>query len=326
MRGRSRKEPVTLWSIGAVVGSLVVSPSCQNNDATPSTTTQTSATGEPDQRIGGTLILATTTSTRDSGLLDVLVPLFEKQTGVSVKVIAVGTGAALRMAAKGDADAVLVHAPEAEQAYVKSGDLVEGRHVMHNDFVLLGPAADPVGAKAAKNLDEALAAVAERGVFVSRGDDSGTHKKELALWSSSAVSLQTIKRREETGQGMGATLHIADERQAYTLSDRATYLAHRTRLKLQVVAEGDPRLINDYHVYVVSPGKHDGVKAAQARAWVAFLTSAEVQARIAGFGKADFGESLFVPDGAKPADAGAPLAPHPKPAPSTALSGTPSGS
>ena len=324
MRGRFRREPAALWGIGAIVGSLVVAPSCQSNDATPGTATQPSATGEPNQQIGGTMILATTTSTRDSGLLDVLVPLFEKQTGVNVKVIAVGTGAALRMAAKGDADAVLVHAPQAEQAYVEAGDLVEGRLVMHNDFVLLGPATDPADTKTAKNLNEALARVAAHGVFVSRGDDSGTHKKELSLWASSAVALQAIKRREETGQGMGATLHIADERQGYTLSDRATYLAHRKRLKLEVVAEGDARLINHYRVYVVSPDKHQGIKAKQSRAWAAFLVTPEVQARIGSFGTADFGQPLFVPDATKKGVA--PSAPPPKLAPSAALSSAAGGS
>ena len=285
-----------MWGVGALVGSLVAVPGCRD-EAPKQVAPESSVTSEA--RVGGTMILATTTSTRDSGLLDVLVPLFEEQTGVKVKVIAVGTGAALRMAAKGDADAVLVHAPKAEETYVRSGDLVEGRHVMHNDFVLLGPASDPAGAKKAKSLDDALAAIAKNGTFVSRGDDSGTHKKELSLWASSSVSIPAVQR-EETGQGMGATLQIADQREAYTLSDRATYLAHRRRLKLQIVSEGDRRLLNDYHVYVVNPDKHKDIKAKPSRAWVAFLMSPPVQRRIAGFGKEDFGQPLFVPDGEAP--------------------------
>lgn len=250
--------------------------------------------------IGGSMILATTTSTQDSGLLDVLVPEFKKRTGVDAKVVAVGTGAALEMAAKGDADAVLVHAPASEKKYVDSGDLAEGKLVMHNDFVIVGPPSDPAKVKGLKDLNAAMAAIASAGRFISRGDDSGTHKKELDLWRVAGIALASVKQREETGQGMGATLNIASERRAYTFTDRATYLALRKNLDLEVLVEGSGALLNIYHVYVVNPARHKGVKKAQARAFAAFLVSAEAQAIIATFGKDQFGEPLFVADAGKP--------------------------
>ena len=223
------------------------------------------------------IIFATTTSTQDTGLLDVLVPRFEKRSGIEVKVIAVGTGAALRMAATGDADVVLVHAPEAERVYVDSGDLVEGQRVMYNTFVLAGPPSDPAGVRQASSVVEAMKTIGARGVFISRGDDSGTHKKELELWTRAGVDPRSIKR-EETGQGMGATLNVADQRGAYVLTDKATYLALRKRLKLAILFEGGTELRNIYTIYVVNPTKHAKVKAAAARAFAAFWVSPEVQA------------------------------------------------
>ncbi len=244
----------------------------------------------------GSIILATTTSTQDSGLLDVLVPRFEKESGVAVKVIAVGTGAALRMASTGDADVALVHAPEAEKPYVEAGDLIEGRRVMHNDFVILGPADDPAGVRSRTAAADAMRAIAERGVFISRGDDSGTHKQELILWASARIDPRSIGRREETGQGMGATLNVADQKRAYTLTDRGTYLALRKRLGLVILFQGDPGLQNVYHVYVVNPGKHDGTNATGARAFARFLVSSGVQRAIADFKRQEYGEALFFPD------------------------------
>jgi tungstate transport system substrate-binding protein len=242
------------------------------------------------------MILATTTSTQDSGLLDVLVPRFEKESGVAVKVIAVGTGAALRMGSTGDADAVLVHAPDAERKYVDSGDLIEGRRVMHNDFVIVGPADDPAGVRDQKTAPAAMHAIAGRGTFVSRGDDSGTHKQELALWAKAGIAPSSVAKREETGQGMGATLNVADQRRAYTLTDRGTYLALRKRLQLVVLFEGDPALANIYHVYVVNPAKHARINAAGARKFAEFLVSAPVQHTIGEFKRAEYGQSLFFPD------------------------------
>ncbi len=242
----------------------------------------------------GTVILATTTSTYDSGLLDELIPRFEERTGITVKVIAVGTGAALRMAGEGNADAVLVHAPEAEAPYVAGGDLVSGRLVMTNDFVIVGPPDDPAAAASASDLPAALAAIAAEGRFVSRGDDSGTHKKELALWAVAGIDPAALSR-EETGQGMGATLTIASERGAYTLTDRATYLALRDVLDLAVLVEGDATLLNIYRIHVVNPDKHDDVAAEQAEAFAAFLLEPETQALIGRFRAEEFGRSLFTP-------------------------------
>jgi tungstate transport system substrate-binding protein len=241
------------------------------------------------------IILATTTSTEDSGLLDVLVPRFEKERRIQVKVIAVGSGAALRMAAKGDADVVLVHSPAAERPYVESGDLVDARRVMYNDFVVVGPKTDPAGVREAKTIGDAMRAIAARATFISRGDDSGTHAQELALWAQAKVSPASI-RREETGQGMGATLNVADQKRAYTLSDRGTFLSLRSRLDLGMLFEGDAALRNVYHVYAVNPARHPRVKYTEARAFLDFLVSVPVQQTIGAFGREAFGQPLFFPD------------------------------
>ena len=251
----------------------------------------------------GAVILATTTSTYDSGLLDEIVPRFEARAGVDVKVIAVGTGAALRMAAAGDVDAVLVHAPEAEAPYIASGDLIGGRLVMTNDFVIVGPPDDPAAAAAAPDLPAALAAIAAYGRFVSRGDDSGTHKRELALWAAAGLDPAALPR-EETGQGMGATLTIASERRAYALTDRATYLVLREALDLAVLVEGRPGLLNLYHVHVVNPERHAGVAAKEAHAFAAFLLEPETQRLIGRFRALEFGRALFTPAAESPAGGG----------------------
>ena len=242
------------------------------------------------------IILATTTSTQDSGLLDVLVPRFEMARGIEVKVIAVGTGAALRMAASGDADVVLVHAPRAERTYVNAGDLIEGRLVMHNDFVVVGPPDDPARVRGQRTIADAMRAIAARGTFISRGDESGTHAEELALWVDAGVDPRAVPRREETGQGMGATLSVAEQKRAYTLTDRGTYLAQRRRLTLAIVLQGDPRLRNVYHVYAVNPARHPKAKVAQARQFIEFLVLPAIQYAIGAFKRDQFGESLFVPD------------------------------
>jgi tungstate transport system substrate-binding protein len=244
------------------------------------------------------ITLATTTSTQDTGLLDSLLPMFKQETGIDVKPIAVGTGAALEMARRGDADAVLVHAPEAEAAYVQSGDLISGRLIMHNDFVILGPASDPAHVRGAQSLLAQMRAIAAGGAFVSRGDGSGTEKKELALWKAAGISPASLPRREETGQGMGATLLVADARQTYTLTDRGTYLAFKDRLTLVPLVEGDTALRNIYHAYVVNPGKHPTAHRSEAERFVRFLVDPKVQAWIGRFGQAKFGQPLFVPDAA----------------------------
>lgn len=244
----------------------------------------------------GEIILATTTSTQDTGLLDSLLPMFKRETCIEVKPIAVGTGAALEMARRGDADAVLVHAPEAERAYVESGELIEGRLIMHNDFLIIGPAGDPARVRGQKDAAQAMKAIGGAGSFVSRGDGSGTEKKELELWKAAGVSPASLGRREETGQGMGATLLIADSRQTYTLTDRGTYLAFKDKLTLVPLVEGDPRLRNIYHAYVVNPGKHPTAHRSEALRFVQYLTNPEVQQWIGQFGRAKYGEPLFVPD------------------------------
>ena len=250
------------------------------------------------------LRLATTTSTQDSGLLDSLLPAFTAATGIEVKVIAVGSGAALELGRRGDADVVLSHAPEAERAYVASRDLVEGRLVMHNAFLVVGPAADPARAKG-RPLREGLALIARTGPFVSRADGSGTDKKEIALWRQVGIDPGLVAGREMTGQGMGATLQVAEQRHGYTLTDRATYLALRGQLTLVPILSGDPELMNIYHVYVVNPASHAEVHVPQARAFVEFLVSPGTQRIIADFGRARYGEPLFVADAGK-AEAGAP--------------------
>jgi tungstate transport system substrate-binding protein len=242
------------------------------------------------------IILATTTSTQDSGLLDVLVPRFTKESGIEVKVIAVGSGAALRMASRGDADVVLVHAPAAERPYVERGDLVDGRGVMHNDFVIVGPNGDPAGIRGLTSVNDVMRALAARAAFVSRGDDSGTHSQEMALWTAARIDPRSLTRREETGQGMGATLNIADQKRAYTLTDRGTYLSLRRRLDLAILLQGDVSLRNVYHVYAVNAAKYPRVKRAEARAFIDFLVSAPIQRAIAAFKRDEYGESLFSPD------------------------------
>ncbi|HTT66863.1 MAG TPA: substrate-binding domain-containing protein [Gemmatimonadales bacterium] len=247
---------------------------------------------------GGSIILATTTSTQDSGLLDSLVPLFTAATGIDVKVIAVGSGAALELGRRGDADVVLSHAPDAERGYVASGDLIERRLVMHNDFLVVGPAADPARAEG-HPLREGLALIARTGPVISRADGSGTDKKELALWHQGGIDPARVAGREMTGQGMGATLQVAEQRQGYALTDRATYLALRPRLTLVPVLSGDPGLMNVYHVYVVNPARHSRVHLAEARAFVDFLVGAGAQELIGAFGRARYGEPLFVADAGK---------------------------
>ena len=245
---------------------------------------------------GGSMTLATTTSTQDTGLLDSLLPRFARETGIEVKAISVGTGAALEMARRGDADAVLVHAPEVERTYVEGGFLVGGRRVMHNDFILLGPAADPAGVRGSRDAAAAMQAIARGGSFVSRGDGSGTEQKELTLWKAAGTEPAALPKREETGQGMGATLLVAEQRQTYTLTDRATYLAFRDRLTLVPLFEGDPLLYNVYHAYMVNPGKYPSVRWREATAFVRFLTAPATQEWIGQFGISEWGQPLFVPD------------------------------
>ncbi|SPF32369.1 Extracellular solute-binding protein, family 1 [Syntrophobacter sp. SbD1] len=245
------------------------------------------------------LILATTTSTQDSGLLDYLIPIFEKKTGYRVKTVAVGTGQSLAMGEKGEADVLLTHAEEAEKKVVDSGAVRNYQLVMHNDFVIVGPADDPAGVKG-KSSVEALRSIAAKGViFVSRGDDSGTQKKELSIWKKAELNPRGAKWYRESGQGMGATLLMASEKQGYTLTDRATYLAQKKNLELEILSEGDKTLLNIYHVMEVNPDKFRKVNAAGGKAFVEFMIAPETQKMIADFGKDKFGQSLFFPDAGK---------------------------
>ena len=242
------------------------------------------------------LILATTTSTQDSGLLDVLIPQFEDEHDYKVKTIAVGSGEALRLASEGEADVVLAHSPKAEEEFMAAGNGESRLIVMHNDFVIVGPADDPAGIADAATAAEALEMIASsESTFVSRGDESGTHTKELSLWTAAEIE-PGGSWYQETGQGMGATLTAASEKQGYTLSDRGTYLAQKANLDLEVLNEGDKALFNQYHVIVVDPNKHSKVNADAARAFATFITSPAVQATIGEFGVADYGQALFIPD------------------------------
>jgi tungstate transport system substrate-binding protein len=249
------------------------------------------------------LIFATTTSVQDTGLLDVLVPLFEKQHGYHVKAVAVGTGQALAMAAKGEADVVLAHAPDAEKKHVADGVLVQRRLMMHNWFLLAGPDTDPAKIRGTTKAVDALKKIAEaKANFVSRGDDSGTHKLEKKLWEQ--VGLKPAGEWYlEAGQGMGKTLGIAGEKQAYVISDRATYLSFQKTTGLSVLLEGDPAFLNVYHVMEVNPEKFPKVNAKGGKAFADFLLSPDVQNILKTFGVDKFGEPLFTPDAGKTEDA-----------------------
>ena len=245
------------------------------------------------------LILATTTSTQDSGLLDDLLPRFETATGIRVKTIAVGSGEALAMGRRGDADVLLVHSKAAEDEFMAQGFGSLRLDVMYNDFVLVGPPSDPAGLRGLPVLD-AVKRLAERGAaFASRDDRSGTHARELDLWKRAGVDPKGKAWYVATGQGMGETARIASEKGAYTLADRGTFLALRKSLDLAVLVEGDPTLRNSYRVIVVSPERHPKARAAEARRFAEWLVSPEAQEAIAAFGRERFGQPLFVPDAKK---------------------------
>jgi tungstate transport system substrate-binding protein len=241
-----------------------------------------------------TLILSTTTSTQDSGLLDVLVPMFEKATGYSVKTISVGTGQALALAARGEADVTLAHAPGLEKKYVEEGKMSNRRLVMYNDFVVIGPAEDPARAKGRPAVEALKRIAAAEARFVSRGDKSGTHALELLLWKQAGVEPKGAWY-VESGQGMGQTLLVANERKAYALTDRGTYLAFQKRVELPILVEKDRALLNIYSVMEVNPANGPRVNAAAGKAFADFMVSPDVQAVIKTFGVEKYGQPLFVP-------------------------------
>ena len=250
------------------------------------------------------LILATTTSLHDSGLLDELAPIFEAEQSISVKIISVGTGAALRMGAEGNADVLLTHAPASERALLDNGDVTSRTLVAYNDFVIIGPPDDPARIGGSSDAADALAQIAQRGAsggaaFLSRGDDSGTHKKERALWTDAGLSpaFDTDEWYEEVGQGMSATLTVANQRGAYTLTDRGTYLALSSDIpNLIPLVAGDARLLNFYSVMEVN-GDKGRINTAAAAAFRAFLLRDDVQALIGGYLRDVYGQPLFIPAG-----------------------------
>lgn len=247
------------------------------------------------------VILATTTSTMDTGLLDVLIPLFEKQTGYTMKPHAVGTGQALAMGEQGNADVLLVHAPADERKLVEKGVAINRQLVMHNDFIIVGPPEDPAGVRGSRTAAQAFRNIAARqALFISRGDDSGTHKKEKDIWKEAGVQ-PSGKWYQEAGAGMGQTLNIASEKGGYTLADRGTYLALKKNLKLSILLEGEKPLLNLYHVMQVNPAKFPGldINSEGAKAFIDFLLSPEVQKIIGDFGREKYGEPLFFPDAGK---------------------------
>ena len=247
------------------------------------------------------LILATTTSTLDSGLLDVLIPLFETESGYTVQTVAVGSGQAMKMGEEGNADVLLVHAPASEVTFMENGFGKDRALVMHNDFIIMGPAADPSGIKG-KPVIAALKLISVgNGKFVSRGDDSGTHKAELTLWKKAELDpkVSTPVWYLESGQGMGATLTIASEKSAYTLTDRATYLANKGNLQLEVLVEGDQSLLNVYHVITVNNEKWPKVNYEGAMAFLEFMTAPSTQEVIGQFGVDKFAQPMFYPDADK---------------------------
>jgi tungstate transport system substrate-binding protein len=247
------------------------------------------------------LILATTTSTADTGLLDVLVPMFEKKTGYMVKTIAVGSGQAMAMGQKGEADVLLVHSPDAEKQFVTDGYGINRQWVMHNDYVVVGPPADPAGIKAIKVTVDAFKKIAaSEALFLSRGDKSGTDAKEKSLWKAAGITPAGQKWYQETGLGMGQTLNVAAEKKGYTLADRGTYLSLKKTLGMDILNEGDKSLLNVYHVIEVNPAKWPKANAEGAKAFATFMVAKETQAVIGTFGVEKFGGALFFPDAGKP--------------------------
>jgi len=247
------------------------------------------------------LRMASTTSTQNSGLTDYLFPAFEKAADGKIKIelIAVGTGKALKLGERGDADLVFVHAPELEEEFVRKGFGVNRSPVMHNDFVILGPPADPASIKGKGPAIEAFRDIAEqKRLFVSRGDNSGTHIKELSIWEKAGVDPRGMEGYIEAGSGMAATLRVADEKEAYTLSDRGTYLNYRSRIELVILYQSDPVLHNPYGIMAVNPERFPHVHYKEAMRFIEWITSSEGQALIASYKK--HGEQLFFPDAQQP--------------------------
>ena len=264
-----------------------------------------SATPAPTQAtvapVHQNLILATTTSTQDSGLLDVLIPLFETETSYTVQTVAVGSGQAMEMGQQGNADVLLVHSPSAEKQFMTDGWGRDRALIMHNDFIIVGPADDPAKIKGLSAADAFKAVAAAEAAFVARADKSGTSTKELGIWKKAELDPATTKPAWyiETGQGMGATLTIASEKAGYTLTDRATFLANKANLQLEILVEGDKSLLNVYHVITVNPDKWPKANYDGAMAYLKFMTEDSTQEEIGKFGVEKYGQPLFIPDADK---------------------------
>jgi tungstate transport system substrate-binding protein len=296
---KSRREKMLRQKSFSIAFSLFLMLAVILGACAPTPTTQAPAPTQP-LAANKEIILSTTTSTQDSGLLDVLVPAFTQKTGITVKTVAVGTGQALKMGEEGNADVLLVHAPASEKTFMDGGFGIERKLVMHNDFIIVGPTADPAAIKGTATAVDAFKKISAAGApFISRGDDSGTNKMELSLWKTTTISPTQQAWYQETGQGMGATLKVASEKDAYTLTDRATYLANKSTLSLDILVEGDPTLLNVYHVIIVNPAKWPKVNVDGARAFSDFIISPEIQDLIGKFGVDKFGQPLFFPDATK---------------------------
>jgi tungstate transport system substrate-binding protein len=245
------------------------------------------------------LLLVSTTSTQDSGLLDVLLPAFSEKTGYNVQLVAVGSGQALKLGEQGNADVILLHSPDAEKEFVANGFGIDRRLVMHNDFVIVGPVSDPAHIQGETPVEALKKIFASHAIFVSRGDESGTNVKELALWEKANLDPHGHDWYLETGQGQGATLSIASEKGGYALTDRGTFLAYKSNVDLEILVEGDPFLLNVYHVITVNPEKFPNVNLKGAKAFADFITSSEGQKLIEEFGVDKYGQPLFFPDAGK---------------------------
>jgi tungstate transport system substrate-binding protein len=279
---RNRRDLIAALLVAGVLLLNLAAPA-SGQDATPTAT--------------GDVILATTTSTADTGLLDAMAPTFLEATGYTLKPIAVGSGAALELGERGEADVLLVHSPAAEEAFIADGYGIERRTVMYNDFVIVGPADDPAALAEAPDANDAMTRIANaQATFISRGDDSGTHALERRLWEAAGITPEG-DWYTESGTGMGDTLNIAGERGGYTLTDRGTYLTLQDRLGLAVLVEGDPALLNVYHVIMVNPENGRDIDEAAGRAFLEFLLLPETQEFIGEFGVEEFGEPLFTPCG-----------------------------
>lgn len=295
---RALARPLWLAALGIVLGGLLLG--CAT-PAAPAASGATPAAAQAAKPANPDIILATTTSTQDSGLLSVLVPAFETKTGYKVKTVAVGSGQAMTMGERGEADVLLVHAPDSEVKFMEAKHGVDRFMVMHNDFIVIGPKDDPAKIKGMKTAKEALTAISgAKAVFVSRGDNSGTNQLELKLWKAASIEPKGQSWYQSTGQGMGATLNVAAEKIGYTITDRATWLANKKNLGgLDILVEKDKALLNIYHVITVDPKKSDKINSDGAKAFASFMVDPETQKTIGEFGKDKYGQALFFPDAGK---------------------------